>query len=257
MTNETKCSVVRDLLPAYIEKLTSQETTAFVNEHLAECEACRAACRAMTGTQTRHECQQAALVKRLKKRNQKRRNCVVGLAVLLALALAVCLLPWPHHIDSTFDALEWRLGDTDYEGLRRTVTIDGVYRDYLFRTDYFEGTFSIEGYPETQLEQTRWYAEDGMIPLMSYFDPQNGLLKSVGILLIDPAKTMFSVLVMESATQLNPKTGEVEAIEGRCWNGENGLVISWPGGERAQALDTLKALAEKLSPDWLGASNLR
>lgn len=42
--NETRlsCSVVRDLLPAYIEGLTEDETTRLVGEHLAECADCRA-----------------------------------------------------------------------------------------------------------------------------------------------------------------------------------------------------------------------
>lgn len=35
------CSVVRDLLPAYIEGLTEDETTRLIGEHLAECAECR------------------------------------------------------------------------------------------------------------------------------------------------------------------------------------------------------------------------
>ncbi len=37
-----KCSLVRDVLPLYIDKATSPETTALVEAHLAECPACRA-----------------------------------------------------------------------------------------------------------------------------------------------------------------------------------------------------------------------
>lgn len=41
--NETRlsCSVVRDLLPSYIEGITENETTRLVGEHLAECAECR------------------------------------------------------------------------------------------------------------------------------------------------------------------------------------------------------------------------
>lgn len=31
------CSIVRDILPLYIENMVSEETKAFVEEHLASC----------------------------------------------------------------------------------------------------------------------------------------------------------------------------------------------------------------------------
>ena len=36
------CDIIRDLLPLYAEHITSEATNALVEEHLAECEACRA-----------------------------------------------------------------------------------------------------------------------------------------------------------------------------------------------------------------------
>ncbi len=38
------CDLIRDLLPAYVEGDCSQDTRAAVEEHLAQCEGCRA-CR--------------------------------------------------------------------------------------------------------------------------------------------------------------------------------------------------------------------
>lgn len=38
---ENKCKIVQDLLPTYIENLTSDETTAFIEEHLNSCENCK------------------------------------------------------------------------------------------------------------------------------------------------------------------------------------------------------------------------
>ena len=35
------CKIVQDLLPNYIEKLTSEETNTFIEEHLNECEDCK------------------------------------------------------------------------------------------------------------------------------------------------------------------------------------------------------------------------
>ena len=47
---ELPCAIVEDLLPAYVEGLTSAETTAAVEAHLASCPAC-AAKRAAMGTE--------------------------------------------------------------------------------------------------------------------------------------------------------------------------------------------------------------
>lgn len=43
-----KCKIVQDLLPLYVEELTSDETGEFVREHLTGCEACAAMHRRMT-----------------------------------------------------------------------------------------------------------------------------------------------------------------------------------------------------------------
>ena len=39
--NSLDCCVVRDLLPAYLEGLTEEETSAQVRAHLEDCENCR------------------------------------------------------------------------------------------------------------------------------------------------------------------------------------------------------------------------
>lgn len=40
MKANNKCKIVQDLLPNYIEKLTSNETSEFINKHLKECDEC-------------------------------------------------------------------------------------------------------------------------------------------------------------------------------------------------------------------------
>lgn len=49
MKNDLTCAVVRDLLPSYIEKLTSEETNEAVKLHLGGCEDCRRVLAAMQG----------------------------------------------------------------------------------------------------------------------------------------------------------------------------------------------------------------
>lgn len=244
MTNEMKCSLTHDLLPAYIEGLTGEGSNAFIAAHLVECEKCRAAYRVMAEQRKGAKNDYGAMLYRLIRRRRRRRIVAAAIIGLIVLALlAVCLAPWPTRVCGSFEALEWRLGDPDVQ-TRRTVTIDGVYLNYLFKADGFAGTFKIEGHPETALEKTYWDADDEALFQMTYFDPQDGLLRTFGILMIDPRGPEFSVLIME------------DDGEGRGWDSGDGLVVSWPAEDRAQALEGFKALAQRCSPHWLGEGKL-
>ena len=44
---ELSCAIVEDLLPTYVERLTSEETNMAVEAHLASCPACAAKRTAM------------------------------------------------------------------------------------------------------------------------------------------------------------------------------------------------------------------
>lgn len=244
MTNEMKCSLTHDLLPAYIEGLTGEGSNTFIAAHLVECEKCRAAYRVMAEQRKGAKNDYGAMLYRLIRRRRRRRIVAAAIIGLIVLALlAACLAPWPTRVCGSFEALEWRLGDPDVQ-TRRTVTIDGVYLNYLFKADSFAGTFEIEGYPETRLEKTCWYADDETKFQMAYFDPQDGMLRIFGTLLLNPYGPKFSVLIME------------DDGEWRGWTGSDGLVVSWPAEDRAQALEGFKALAQRCSPHWLGEGKL-
>ena len=47
---KTECSVVRDLLPLYVEDMVSEETAAYIGEHLESCEECRAELESLKGS---------------------------------------------------------------------------------------------------------------------------------------------------------------------------------------------------------------
>lgn len=93
MKNE--CSIVRDLLPLYAEKLVSENTSEFVKEHLRSCPACRAELEQLREPVQVHAAPQpdmdAAPLKRLKKAllRKKVQTILCTAAVLLALMLSV------------------------------------------------------------------------------------------------------------------------------------------------------------------------
>ena len=47
---KTECSVVRDLLPLYVEDMVSEETAAYIGEHLESCEECKAELESLKGS---------------------------------------------------------------------------------------------------------------------------------------------------------------------------------------------------------------
>ena len=41
MKEKRECKIIQDLLPNYIEKLTSEETNNYIEEHFKECSECK------------------------------------------------------------------------------------------------------------------------------------------------------------------------------------------------------------------------
>ena len=60
MNRELSCYVVRDLLPAYIEDLTGEETAADIRAHLAGCPDCSAMYASMAYGESPEAAEQAA-----------------------------------------------------------------------------------------------------------------------------------------------------------------------------------------------------
>lgn len=89
---ELPCAIVEDLLPAYVEGLTSEETTAAVEAHLASCPACaakRAAMGAEEGPSPEETAETAREVDYLKavRRRSRRRVAAAILCTVLVLLL--------------------------------------------------------------------------------------------------------------------------------------------------------------------------
>ena len=94
MKNDLTCAVVRDLLPSYVEGLTSDETNKAVENHLSACPDCMARKNAMTApAEPAESAEQGREVDYLKTVKRKSgRRVVIAVLCTLAVILAGCTL---------------------------------------------------------------------------------------------------------------------------------------------------------------------
>ena len=100
------CGIVKDLLPLVAEELASEESTAFVKEHLKTCADCKAALDAM---QAPVETEPAAPLKTVRKAVKRRGWLIAGLIACLVAALifgVFARLTKPIVIHSAYEAFE-------------------------------------------------------------------------------------------------------------------------------------------------------
>ena len=92
MTEKASCEMIRDLLPLYVEHLTSPETEKEIRSHLAECAACREFYEEMSAPEP-VRAETIPEVDGLKK-VKKRRALVLTAAVLAVALIAGGLFAW-------------------------------------------------------------------------------------------------------------------------------------------------------------------
>ncbi len=79
---ENKCKIVTDLLPNYIENLTSEDTNKFIQEHLNTCEECKKVYSEMK-SDIQENIENTEIVKKIK--TYKRKTLAIKLVILIIL----------------------------------------------------------------------------------------------------------------------------------------------------------------------------
>ena len=104
-----ECSIVRDLLPLYAERLTSPETASFVEKHLRTCADCRAALQETQAPPALQPAPGAAPLQHLQKRLARKRLQIIvmtALFVLTAVISAAGILNAPIYFPYTDDLVQ-------------------------------------------------------------------------------------------------------------------------------------------------------
>lgn len=87
MKNE--CSIIRDLLPLYAENMVSDDTAAFVAEHLKSCEACRKEYEQIKKPKPIQKGNDAAPLQKLSHKLKLKRIQTIALTAVFVIALLV------------------------------------------------------------------------------------------------------------------------------------------------------------------------
>lgn len=94
MKEKRECKLVQDLLPNYIEKVTSEETNQYMEEHLQSCVECEKVYASMKEEMKAETLEVDKTVDCMKKVNQKIKIAKIALEGVVAIILLVMLAFW-------------------------------------------------------------------------------------------------------------------------------------------------------------------
>ena len=131
MKNDLSCEVVRDLLPSYIDGLTSEETSRLVRAHLVACEACREVHREMTGGEPpRAEEPEIDYLKKVRSSGKRlRRIAILAGCAVIALAVAAVWIAKASRKQAAADAETITALQESEEELKRQIELPTVLYD--------------------------------------------------------------------------------------------------------------------------------
>ena len=115
--NKIPCEVIRDLLPSYIDELTSEVTNQVIRDHLEDCEDCRARYDSMHAAEEmpqpdRQEKKEIDFLKKNKKRNRRIIfGSIAGAVVLIAAVLCARVF-----LIGNGDERQWDAANLQVEG---------------------------------------------------------------------------------------------------------------------------------------------
>lgn len=138
------CGIVKDLLPLVAEHMASEESTAFVREHLETCADCKAAFDAM---KTPVEAEPAAPLKSVKRAVKRRGFLIAGLIACLVAALFF----------GVFTRLKKAIPVTSADAAFESIEIDGGIQYEMHGNDIYMKNIEVD--PETG--EAFFIADDG------------------------------------------------------------------------------------------------
>lgn len=94
---KTECKIVQDLLPSYIDNLTSAETNSFIEQHIENCLECEEVLKDMQGDIQLEKINNSKKINALKKVKRRYRRITVISILIVILVIIIALYLWNNY----------------------------------------------------------------------------------------------------------------------------------------------------------------
>lgn len=135
MKEKRDCRIVQDLLPNYIDKLTSQESNVFVQEHLKECKECKKILENMKkDLETDIKENEKTKVNYIKKYNKKLKLLKIILLIIISVFViitgrkVIIMSSLSNRADKYVNSENYHIESISYNG-DELMKIDSYYKD--------------------------------------------------------------------------------------------------------------------------------
>ncbi len=199
--NKIPCEVIQDLFPSYIDGLTSEKTTAHIDEHLASCEECTKVLRSMRGDAEKElipgeeDKKEVDFLKKTRRMQKAALFCVLATIVLAVVFIIVRILIVGSSYDGTLYAID------------KIAVEDGILHIKASTTD-----------SENVLSRMKFSEENGVVSIKANLVPVSFLNpagKEFTYELKDPASLkqvkIGSQVVWDDGEKISPLTSLVYA----------------------------------------------
>ena len=147
---DKNCKVIKDLLPSYIDHVTSEETNKFIEEHLKECKECKKYFDEMNSEVEKEKIKDIEMVKEIKKYKRKmfRLKFLISTIIVLALISIICTLGYKYYI--VCKTIENSFVNAKYLNYKIEEYDESIEKNKDYYTTYiFEGVMRTEYAGET------------------------------------------------------------------------------------------------------------
>lgn len=131
------CEVIKDLLPSYIDELTSDVTNREVEAHMTECEACKRVLEQMKTPDMEAAEEEVKEIDFLKKTKQKQRKSIILCAAIVC-AVAVLFFCSRYYFDGQYVNTDYLAYNLEVSGTELSVALNTTSKQGIQRVDISE-----------------------------------------------------------------------------------------------------------------------
>ena len=141
---KTECKIIQDLLPSYIDGLTSNDTNTFIEQHIENCSECEEVLKNMQGDIQLEKINNSKKINALKKVKRRYRRITVISILLVILVIIIALYLW-----NNYRLITNENGKITIERFTFDKSNASNYKNVIINYRYEQNNGTIDGYVYT------------------------------------------------------------------------------------------------------------